>query len=209
MSYDKRLIDPTFSHLDKKLIQSVPKVRDDAEMVAAGEMIRQLEAQSKEVQKQIDDFYVRPGEPAGKKTDIHESAQRLLDGGDIETLSTFTPSEEREKLHHKKQILTAALEQKRNELRAIEVKAANRVVEQITPEAKKIAGAVIKAFEKVKETLEIQYEFYSLLSTCGVRPRLRPPHWDRWPFEDVVFFGTAQTPNINYYLENKKTFWEL
>jgi len=155
-----------------------------------------LRTELRGVESQIADAAKRRGDP-------QQAAKALLDGASVADAAAQMRNAKLDGLHDQKRVLERAIALQGQELRKLEQEQGRHVCEEHADEIRQQKTEVIRAAVALAGAINELELVYTELSEAGVRPDLRPAHWTRHGFEQVVANGLAD------YLEHAETHWHL
>lgn len=204
----RKLAIANFAKLEPKIADKIQPINEHPEMVELGKKIQGFEAELKQVENQLNNFYqgvLPPDEIHSPEAD----AQKLLSG---DALSGDSVDTQKQNLRRRKDALTLAVNQLKSKRISLESKLIKDGCKELEPIAKKFVQATLDAFEQLEIALKQQEVFYQFLSFKGYTAGLRSGHWATTPREISLLYGggaMVNFPSLAVYIDDRKKHWNL
>jgi len=194
--------------LPPDIVDQIPDCNDDPRVVRAYELQEKLKREKRETVGLLANLQEYAPEPA-YRSDSQADAEKLLSGGDLESLTGPSAATQRSLLIRRLRALEVAIPAAEVRTQQACVEVVRQSCQRIRPVAEKFEKETLRCFEQLLCALKKQAKFYSLLGRKGFSRQSRPHHWQLTNFEQICVFGGLGFSCLDFYIEDRKKHWKF
>ena len=198
-----------YSKLDDAIIESVPDIRQNAELLGIDEKIRLFESEKKGITEQLRGVRNTPPGPLVPMPMVESDAKRLLDGAPPSSLAGPDDIDQRRNFQRQIKALECAIAILGSERLDLIAKLCSAACIELTPMAKARAEELFNAYEELARQLELSAQFYRLIHRRGIEQGRTPAFWTITNVDLSILNGANGLPGLDWYINSRKEFWGL
>lgn len=187
--------------LDPKIIEELPSVRDDPELVAASQKLLEFESRLKAIKLQQTKGFPDVSGPA-PRFDKAADAAVIMAGGKLDQLPDVENRGRR--LIREFEALSVVIAQQTELVGQINCRAIKRLCEEHRDMLFPFWENLITAFEQLDRALRQLSSVTSTLASKSYTGPFRPPGWDILPFEQVLLFGGHGISSLAWWIAQRR-----
>ena len=207
--FDTKKAVSEFKELPQEVVEAIPHVNDDARIAAVSQLLERLRREKNATIGKLATI-TESGPEARPQSDIAADAKLLLDGESLESLgsgqSTVT---QRCVFLRRLRALETAIPQAEIRKQEVVQQAIREALERVRPLAEAYERETQQRFEELLSSLKKKAKFYEALVHNGMYRSVRFGHWDLMPIEMVLLFGGSRFQCLEFFLQERRKFWNL